>query len=290
MNSADRVTMIVPTYDAERSFPFFVQSLHSSLGEVPRVVILRHRNELLDPEPAARYDAMLAAIDTKERRFLIEQIDGDFNYSAMMNRAVKRLDPAVEFVCLSNDDIIFSRNDWLDTMVEVFDRNPAVAIVGCRLLYPSDPGTPLDELVLQPEQHFGTVQHAGVSIVQGKGTTLIYKGRPYDHPAVTRDRVVEAVTFALAIVRRSLFEEQQFDTNLDWDFNDADFCLQAGNRGHKIGYCAASIHFHLETVTRRKYGLHGKPDNRDYFMRKWRSRIDRAMSLDDFTKMEPYHR
>jgi GT2 family glycosyltransferase len=126
--------------------------------------------------------------------------------------------------------------------------------------------------------------------MQGKGTTLIHKGRPHDHPAVTWDRVVEAVTFALAVVRRSLFEEQQFDINLDWDFNDADFCLQAGSRGYQVRYCAASTHFHLETVTRRKYGLHGKPDNRDYFMRKWRGRIDRAMSLDEFTRMEPYHR
>lgn len=279
----------MPTYDAERLFPCFVESLKCSVYDMPKVLVLRHRNDRLDPEAADRYDRLLAGIIAEHESFSIQWIDGEFNYSSMINHATGQLSPDTELVCLANDDIVFASEKWLDSMVKVLDDNPGAAIVGCRLLHPLDPNTEPERLVRDPVSHYGTVQHAGVSIVQEKGTTLIHKGRPHDYFAVSRDRSVDAVTFALVLIRRSLFNEQCFDVNLDWDFNDADFCLQAVARGYQIRYCASSIHFHLETATRRKYGLYGKNENKKYFMQKWHGRIARAMSLDAFTAMEPYH-
>ena len=84
-------------------------------------------------------------------------------------------------------------------------------------------------------------------------------------------------------------EKIEFDRRFDWDYNDIDFCLQAAHHQRRIVFCANSIHFHLETVTRKKYATHSKPENKTYFMEKWQDRISQAPNLQRFTEMEPFH-
>ena len=113
----------------------------------------------------------------------------------------------------------------------------------------------------------------GVSIVQEKGSTHIYRGRPWDYGPTMHDRQVEAVTFVLELIRPGLFDLIEFDIRLDWDYPDIDFCLQAAHHQRRIVFCSNSIHFHLETVTKKKYETHNKPENKAYFLEKWKARI-----------------
>ena len=113
----------------------------------------------------------------------------------------------------------------------------------------------------------------------------VYRGRPVLHPPTICDRDTDAVTFALAMVRTAVFAQIQFDEQLAFDFNDIDLCLQARELGWSIAYCASSIHFHLETLTRRKYGDHNNIDNKRHFMTKWRHRVAGSPSVEAISRL-----
>lgn len=139
------------------------------------------------------------------------------------------------------DYLVFLNNDtvplpgWLDALVEEAAEHPKVGAVGSRLLYPD-----------------GTVQHAGVTIGQDRWPRHLYAGFPGDHGAVGRSREVAAVTAACLLIRRESFEALGgFDTAYVNGYEDVDLCLRlAEDRGEKVRYCARSVLYHLESVTR----------------------------------------
>lgn len=286
MNGAVDTVLIVPTYDGLDLFPAFLESLDRSMVLPPPLLVLRHRNDLLEPAAAEIYDRCLDRLLEHRPQCVLQRIHGPFNYSRMMNEALAGVDGGVEFVCLANDDIVFASGDWLGRMRAVMESDSQVDIVGAKLLYPGVEPESLEALFKQPQNYYGTLQHAGVCIVQQRGSAHRYSGRPWNYPPTMVDRRMEAVTFALVLLRRRLLERIQFDETLDCDFNDIDFCLQAERLGRGIVFTSDSVHFHRETVTRRKYALHGKAENKNHFMEKWRSRIARAPDLRRFEEMD----
>ena len=140
------------------------------------------------------------------------------------------------------DVIVFLNNDtetqsgWLEAMLEPLGGDTGIAITGSRLLYRD-----------------GTVQHAGVAFSQRDGIPRhVYRGFPSDHPAVTRDRDFMAVTGACLAIRRPAFDAVGgFDEGFVNAYEDIDLCLKVRAAGHRIRYCAASIVYHHESVSRR---------------------------------------
>lgn len=274
-----RTTIIVPTADAIDRLPYLIESLERTIDGPVELLILRHYRPDAPPDADAAFDRCISAILDRSRAYYRVPYREPFNYARMMNRAVSSVRRQTEYVCFVNDDILFGSRGWLRRMERCCDTRSDVAIVGCRLLYPDDPEVSLAELCAHPERHRGPIQHAGAAIVQEKGAMHVYRGRPADYPAAMVDRDVEAVTFALALVRRSLTDEMRFDELLWYDYNDMDLCLRAGERGHAVRYCASSVHVHLETVTRRRYDEHNSPHNKRHFMAKWRGRIATSPSV-----------
>jgi GT2 family glycosyltransferase len=168
------------------------------------------------------------------------------------------------------DYLVFLNNDtvplpgWLDALVDEVDEHPQVAAVGSKLLYPD-----------------GTVQHAGVMIGQDRWPRHLYAGFPGDHPAVDRSREVVAATAACLLIRRESFEALGgFDAAYINGYEDIDLCLRlAVERQEKVRYCARSVLYHLESVTRwsdeRTAGIE---HNSRLFRERWHERID----PDDF--------
>lgn len=269
-------TVIVPTADAIDRLPFFVRSLERTAGGAVELMIVRHYRPDADPRKSAAYDRSIGELVARSAVYYVVPFRGPFHYARMMNHALERLRRPTPYVCFANDDVVFGSAGWLGAMVGLLQARPQAAIAGCRLLYPSPRDAPLEALCERPESHYGTIQHAGVAIAQRKGSLHLDRHAPHDHPPASRDRDVDAVTFALALARRSLFDRIRFDEALGYDYNDIDLCLQARAAGYAVVYCASSVHFHLETLSRRASGEHNDPENKRHFLAKWRHRIARS--------------
>jgi GT2 family glycosyltransferase len=167
------------------------------------------------------------------------------------------------------DFLVFLNNDtvplpgWLDALVDEASVDPEVAAVGSKLLYPD-----------------GTVQHAGVLIGQDRWPRHLYAGFPGDHPAVDRSRPVAAATAACLLVRRRSFEALGgFDTEYVNGYEDVDFCLRlAADRSERVRYCAKSVLYHLESVTR---WVDTRTDHVEHNSRLFAERWHRRIEPDD---------
>lgn len=162
------------------------------------------------------------------------RLTGSFNYSRSINTGV--LLTRTPYVLLLNDDTEPLADDWLRRMVEIA-ADPAVGVVGTRLLYPQ-----------------GATQHAGI--------THSPDGLPY-HPHAWRGEDVGvlaaarlrenylAVTGACQLMRREVFDRVGgYDTRLPLNYNDVDFCLKVGDRGWRIVQANDVRLVHHESMTR----------------------------------------
>ena len=138
------------------------------------------------------------------------------------------------------DYLVFLNNDtlptpgWLDVLVQETERDPELAAVGAKLLFPN-----------------GQVQHAGLAIHQSGLPFHLYMGFDAGHPAVNYDRDVVAVTGACLLIRCADFTALGgFDERYQNAFEDVDLCLRLRERGRRIRYCHRSLVVHLESVTR----------------------------------------
>jgi GT2 family glycosyltransferase len=162
-------------------------------------------------------------------------------------------------VFLNNDTI--PQPGSLDALVRYAETHPDAAAVGAKLLYPAD-----------------TIQHAGVVICQDRYPRHIYSGFPAAHPAVNKSRRFQIVTAACMLVRREIFEAVNgFDERFRNGFEDVDFCLRLGQRGHEIHYCAQSVVQHLESVSPGRFKC--DKDNVALYRERWLSRVQ----PDDFS-------
>jgi GT2 family glycosyltransferase len=182
------------------------------------------------------------------RRFRLKP----FNYSAINNSAVSVVD--TPYVVLLNDDITVIAPDWVEAMLEHAQR-PEVGVVGAKLLYPDR-----------------SLQHAGVILGPYQNCGHAFKHLPEDdggYFGLARSiRNCSAVTFACAMMRRSVFDEVGGldEENLAVAFNDVDMCLRIRERGYRVVYTPHAVLFHHESATRT---MHSNPGEEEYMRRRW---------------------
>lgn len=204
-------------------------------------------------------DNTAAVLEPYGDRVRVVRLDENRGFAGACNAGVEAA--SGEHVVLLNNDTR-PRPGWLAALCGYADAHPAAGIVGCKLLWPT-----------------GAVQHAGVVVDADRDVRNVYAGFPGDHPAVNRARRFQIVTAACMLVRRSLWDELGgLDTEFRNGYEDVDFCLRAGERGHEIHYCPDAVVLHLESASR---GYEDDEDlaNRDIYLRRWAHRIPQ----DDIT-------
>jgi GT2 family glycosyltransferase len=159
--------------------------------------------------------------------------------------------------------LLFLNNDtepragWLQALRAYAAAHPEAAVVGARLLYPTD-----------------VVQHAGVVFGQDGYPHHLYAGFPADHPAVIHPRRLQAVTAACMLVRGAAFEAAGgFDAGFHNSLEDVDLCLSIGAAGGEVHYCPDAVLVHLESASR------GRSDRFErsvaLYRERWRNRVRR---------------
>jgi glycosyltransferase involved in cell wall biosynthesis len=161
---------------------------------------------------------------------------GEFNYSALNNRAVRVSEG--ELVLLLNSDIEVINPGWLSEMVGQVLQS-GVAAVGAKLYYPNN-----------------TIQHAGVILGLGGIAGHSHCGLPRgDAGYFGRLRLVHevsCVTGACLLVRKSAFLQVGGldEIGLKVAFNDVDLCLKLRRAGYRIIWTPYAELYHLESASR----------------------------------------
>ena len=189
-----------------------------------------------DP-PTARERRLIDALaaDRRVRPLLLDA--PAFNFAAACNRAVATSDAPL--ICLLNDDVRPRDPTWLAAMVGHL-ADPAVGVVGARLLYPD-----------------GSVQHAGVALRPDGGAVHAHRFLPGADPRARLSREVAAVTGACLLTRRALWDRLGgLDEAYPSACNDIDYCLRAREQGQGVVLAAEAVLTHLES---RSFGRHYAP-------------------------------
>lgn len=159
-----------------------------------------------------------------------------FNYSTQNNFAMTLVD--TPYVVLLNNDITVVTPDWVESMVEHAQR-PEVGGIGARLLDPDR-----------------SIQHAGVILGPYETCSHAFRLFPEDDPGHHHlpqlIRNCSAVTFACAMMRRSVYDEVGGldPVNFAVAYNDVDMCLRIRERGYRVVYTPQAVLIHHESATK----------------------------------------
>lgn len=195
-------------------------------------------------------EALAFAAEMRGRQGVsVMRIEEKFNFSRLNNLAVASSHG--DFILFMNNDVIVSDPAWLRVMVGEMLADPAVGIVGSKLLYPS-----------------GRVQHGGVILGVGGVADHAHKGLAADDPGYVARAIcaqdLSAVTAACMLCRRIVFEAVGgFDEqDLHVAFNDIDLCLKVGRLGYRVIWTPNSVAEHRESLSR---GDDMRPDQQSRF-------------------------
>jgi GT2 family glycosyltransferase len=165
--------------------------------------------------------------------------------------------------------VLFLNNDteptpgWLPPMVAEVEADPAVAIVGSKLLYPD-----------------GTVQHGGVVFAYAGPEPITPLHLHARQPASASHRRLElrAVTAACMLIRPDVFREHGgFDEAFVNGGEDVDLCLKVWRSGRKIVFTPASVVVHHESASDGRFRFAAA--NADRLNGLWLDRFD-AFDID----------
>lgn len=159
-----------------------------------------------------------------------------FNYSKISNFAAANSES--DFLCFLNNDTEVLEPNWLGYLIDHAIHSDS-GVVGSKLLYPD-----------------GSIQHLGVALgyrgVAGHPFSGSRVGTDLDQNLSTSCFGVTAVSFACAVVSKSLFEKiGGLDEKFKVGLNDIDFCLRVDSEKLTNQVCGKSLLIHHESATRK---------------------------------------
>jgi O-antigen biosynthesis protein len=233
--------VIIPTRERMSLLRTCLDSIAPAIRRC-RADILVVDNDSADPETVS----YLADLPRRGIRTL--RIEGPFNFARLNNQAAATLDS--EVLCLLNNDIEASSDDWLEEMLTRL-AEPDVGAVGALLTWPG-----------------GVVQHGGVVLGMNFSVAHAFTDRFSDDPGFIDQLLVahecSAITAACLLTRRSDYlaiggmDEARFAVAL----NDVDYCLRLRETGKRIVFTPHAKLVHAESVSR---GTDNRADRRDRF-------------------------
>jgi GT2 family glycosyltransferase len=180
--------------------------------------------------------SLMRSLTARDARVRFVRYDAPFNYSAINNFGARQVKG--EYLLLLNNDTEVIARGWLGAMLEYAQR-PDVGVVGAKLLY-------TDKRI----QHAGVI--VGIGGVAGHAHLMERGDEPGYFSRAQLPQNLSAVTFACAMVRKSVFEELGGlnERELTIAFNDIDFCLRAREAGYLVVYTPYAELFHHESRSR----------------------------------------
>jgi GT2 family glycosyltransferase len=237
--SQRRATVIIPTRDR-------ISLLRKCLDSIAPAVERCGADILVVDNDSAHPDTIDYLSDLSRRGIRTLRIEGPFNFARLNNQAAASLDS--DILCLLNNDIEASSDDWLEEMLSRLTE-PDVGAVGALLTWPG-----------------GVIQHGGVVLGMNFSAAHAFTDRFGDDPGFLDQLLVahecSAVTAACLATRRSDYlavggmDEARFAVTL----NDVDYCLRLREAGKRIIFTPYAKLVHAESMSR---GSDTRADRKD---------------------------
>lgn len=243
----EKVAIIIPTRDR-------VDLLKNCINSIENRTTYKNY-EIIIADDQSREDATLRYYKSAGHRVIEAGEGGKFNFSRIINNAVRALEKDIEYILFLNNDTEVITENWIEEMLGLM-QTPEIGAVGAKLLYKDN-----------------TVQHAGIIVPLHEGLpghafkTLPGSSMGYlSYANVVRN--YSAVTGACMLTRRSYFEEVGgFDEeNLSESYNDVDYCLKLREKGYRIVFTPYAELYHHEGKTR---GRRVPVRNEYHFRKRW---------------------
>lgn len=206
-----------------------------------QVVTLKVRVLLVDNDSSLETKNSIREWLQSPRRHEYSSISysGAFNFAKINNLAASKLEQAVDFLLLLNNDVELISENAIQTMAGELEVHQQTGFVGLKLWYPGK----------------FAIQHGGIRIVattEGLGfhrTQHMSEAEELVHD----EHVVAAVTFACAMCRIRVWKElggleEVFFPN---GYGDVDLCLRAIAAGYHNFYFGSLEGIHHESQTRK---------------------------------------
>jgi hypothetical protein len=152
-------------------------------------------------------------------------------YAGGMNEGIKAC--AGDIIVPLNDDTILTPT-VVREIVEPLRGDPAIGIVGCKILYPDR----------------ATIQHAG-GVIGPDGSTEHIGYQEEDRGQHDVERDVDYVTGCMIAIRRELFEQLGLydDRYFPTYYEEVEFAVRARRAGYRIVYAPRALLYHIESKT-----------------------------------------
>jgi GT2 family glycosyltransferase/glycosyltransferase involved in cell wall biosynthesis len=253
-----RVGIVIPTRNHGELLRQCVETIGATVTAVDYEIIV------VDHESGDA--ATLAYLQSLQGKAQVLRHGGEFNFSAINNRAIANAQGRFTHYLLCNNDIEAFEPGWLERMVELAQQ-PSVGIVGAQLLYPDR----------------RSIQHAGVLVgAYGAAEHYAKRLRFGEDPVqagyaemLLINHEVSAVTAACMLVRKDAFEAVRgFDETIKVGFGDVDLCLRVLQAGYRVVFCPGARLVHHESYTRGTSLHDPHPEDSALFRLKWRQMLE----------------
>jgi GT2 family glycosyltransferase len=170
-----------------------------------------------------------------------------------------------KYLCFLNNDTVV-RDGWLDHLVSTAEHEPAIGVVGAKLVFPD-----------------GRLQEAGGIIWRDASGWNFGRGESADAPRYNFMRDVDYVSGAALLVRRELFERvggfsEEFAPAY---YEDADLCFSVRALGYRVVYQPRSVVVHYDGATagdaRGGGAKRFQEINRPKFREKWAAQLEHRL-------------
>jgi len=164
-------------------------------------------------------------------RFYYLRNERNLHYSLANNQAAQTA--RGDTLLFLNNDVVAGR-DAIERMTAALAADPAAGVAGARLVFPGG----------------GIIQHAGIVQTLWRYPSNYGQGGRADDPRFNQPRAIFAVTGAMLMIRRELFERiGGFDERYIWGYEDVDLCHKARAAGARVIYVPEALSEHWESAT-----------------------------------------
>lgn len=219
LSSTPRVAVATVSYRSEGVLPSFLESVKKASSEAVEIIVA-------DNHPSAE----VAAISERAGAAYLP-LPGNPGYGGALNAAVALLPQTVEWVLLSNPDVVLGEHS-ITQLVAAGDQDSMIGSVGPRVLTPD--GTVYPSARAVPSLRTGIGHALFANIWLGNPWTRAYR-RDTDGSSVRRD--AGWLSGSCLLVRRTALDRiAGFDTEFFMYFEDVDLGYRLGKAGYRNVY------------------------------------------------------
>ena len=224
------VTIIIPTKDYADILKTCIDSIYEKSTYKNYDILIVNNNS----EKQETFD-LLNDYKKKHNNFSVMDLNCPFNYSYLMNEAVKKAKG--DYILFLNNDTEVITPNFIEQML-MYSTQKHIGMVGVKLLFPDK-----------------TIQHGGVVLGVRTMAAHAYEYLPEDYNMsfgkLNMPTNYSAVTMACAMVSKEKYKEVDgLNEELANNFNDVEFCIKLLDKGYYNVYLGNVSLFHYESKTR----------------------------------------